>query len=208
MAEGLQGTHPCFRKEQTSSNCSLLCLKIGKCYWNGRQCRNLLSCWMYTSVVMNHLSLHFICTLNCSKVSFFGCAYDLVLAAQTTQALPFLRNAPTSKLYTLLLKVNVQKSCIVVFRDSNKTVSTNLTMKNQPLRQVMEITYKGVLLTDDLSCAKDVVRSKLAFFKHVNSTYERFSFVDTNVLLHFFRLHAMGNSYSLPLVIFILEAHS
>ena len=65
-------------------------------------------------------------------------------------------------------------------------------MNNQPLRQVMETTYLGAVLTDDLSCANDVKRTKLAFFKQFNSIYHKFSFVDKNVLLHLFRLHAMS----------------
>ena len=56
----------------------------------------------------------------------------------------------------------------------------------------MDTTYLEVVLSDDLSCAKDVVRAKLAFFKQFNSLYHKFSFVDKNVLLHLFRLHAMS----------------
>ena len=35
----------------------------------------------------------------------------------------------------------------------------------------MEFTYLGVVLTDDISYAKDVERAKLAFFKSFNYTY-------------------------------------
>ena len=48
------------------------------------------------------------------------------------------------------------------------------------------------MLTDDLSCAKDVEGAKLAFFKQFKSIYHKFSFVDKNVLLHIFRLHVMS----------------
>ena len=47
------------------------------------------------------------------------------------------------------------------------------------------------MFTDDLSCAKDVERAKLAFFKQFNSINHKFSFVDKIILLHIFRLHAM-----------------
>ena len=33
-------------------------------------------------------------------------------------------------------------------------------MNNQALREVIKITYLGVVLTDYLSCAKDVERAK------------------------------------------------
>ena len=65
-------------------------------------------------------------------------------------------------------------------------------MNNQPLRQVMDTTYSGVVLTDDLPCAKDVERAKSAFFKQFNTIYHKINFVDKNVLIHLFRLHAMS----------------
>ena len=55
----------------------------------------------------------------------------------------------------------------------------------------METTYIGVVLTEDLSCAKDVERAKLTFCKQFKSIYHTFSLVDKNVMLHHFRLHAM-----------------
>ena len=55
----------------------------------------------------------------------------------------------------------------------------------------METTYLGVVLTDGISCAKDVERAKLAFFIEFNSIYHNFIFVDKNFLPHLFRLHAM-----------------
>ena len=131
-------------------------------------------------------------TLICTKVSVLGYADDLVLVVPTTLAVQFLLNALTSKLYTLSLQVNMQKSCDIDFRHSNKKVLISLTMNNQPLRQVMETTHLGVVLTDDLSSAKDVVRAKLAFVKQFSSMYHKIRFVDKNELLHLFRLHAMS----------------
>ena len=88
--------------------------------------------------------------------------------------------------------MNVQKSCSHVFTHNNEKVPTSLTMNNQQLRQVMENTYLGVVLTDDLSCVRDVERAKLAFFKQFNSIYHKINFVDKNVLLHLFQLHTMS----------------
>ena len=56
----------------------------------------------------------------------------------------------------------------------------------------MDTTYLEIVLTDDLSCAKDVERAKLAFFKQFNAIYHKFSFVDKSVLLHLFQLHALS----------------
>ena len=100
-------------------------------------------------------------------------------------------NAVTSKLDTLSLTVFVLKSCNIVFRHSNEKVSTSLTMNNQLLRQVMETTYL-VPSTEDISCAKDVERANLSFLKQFNFINHKYSFVDKNVLLHHFWVHAMS----------------
>ena len=101
------------------------------------------------------------CTLNCSKVKILGYADDLVLVVPKAQALQLILNALTSKLSTRSLQVNVQRSCNILIRHINKKVPTTLTMNNQPLKQVTEIIYFGVVSTDDISCAKDVKRAKL-----------------------------------------------
>ena len=56
----------------------------------------------------------------------------------------------------------------------------------------MDTFYLGVVLTDDISCVKDVEGAELAFFKQFISIYHKFSFVDKNVMLHLFRLYAMS----------------
>ena len=73
----------------------------------------------------------------------------------------------TSKLSTLSLHVYVQKSYNIAFSHGDKKVLTSLTINTQPMRQVMETTYLGVVLTDDLSCVKNVERAKLTFFETI-----------------------------------------
>ena len=44
-------------------------------------------------------------------------------------------------------------------------------MNNQPLGQVIDTTYSGVVLTNDYSYTKDVGRAKIAFNKRFNFIY-------------------------------------
>ena len=74
-----------------------------------------------------------------------------------------------------------------VFRHNKKRVPTRFTLNSLPLRQVTECTYLGVVLSDDLSCTKDVERAKLAFFEQFNSLYQKFSFANKDVLIHLFK---------------------
>ena len=56
----------------------------------------------------------------------------------------------------------------------------------------MDTTYLELVLTDDLSSAKDVERAKLAVFENLSSIFHKLSFIDRNVLLHLFRIHTMS----------------
>ena len=47
-------------------------------------------------------------------------------------------------------------------------------MNNQPLRQVTETTYLGVVLTDGVSCAKDVDQARIVFLKQYSSINHHF----------------------------------
>jgi len=96
------------------------------------------------------------------------------------------------KLENLSLKINVEKSCIIVFKHKIRRISTNLLLQGQPLKQVNECAYLGVVLIDNLACTSDMERSKRTLFKQHNSIYQKFRFVDTNVLLYLFRMHAMS----------------
>ena len=75
-----------------------------------------------------------------------------------------------------------QKSCNVFFRHSNKKCQQAGPWTNQPMMQVMVTTYWGVVLTDDLSCAEDVERAKLAFYKQFHSIYHKVIFVGKKLL--------------------------
>ena len=128
---------------------------------------------------------------NCTKVNVVGYVDDLVLVvAPPTQTKIFLLNALISNLSTLLLQLNVQKSCNIDFTH-NKKMSTSLTVNNLPLRQVTETTYLWLVLTDDLSCGKDVERAKLALFKKISSIYPKLISAKEYLLLLLFWLHAM-----------------
>ena len=136
----------------------------------------------YLNEVVSHtFKLPAGCNLKGSKISILGYADDLVLTVPTAETSQLLLNTPTSKLSIVSLQVNKQKPYNIVFRHSNKKVFTSLTMNNQPPRLVMETSYLGVVLTDDLSCAKVVERAKLAFCKQFNSIYHKFVFFDRNV---------------------------
>ena len=88
-------------------------------------------------------------------------AGDIVPPAHALQT---LIDTLMAKLYDSSLEINVKKSCCILFSHNRTKVSTRLPSDNLLLRQVTGGTYLGVVLSDDVSCTKDLERAKLAFF--------------------------------------------
>ena len=80
----------------------------------------------------------------------------------------------------------------MVFKHKSEWFSTNFLLQGQPLRQVSDCAYLGVVLMDNLACTSDREHSKRTFFKEHNSVDQKFSYVDTNVLLYLLTIHAMS----------------
>ena len=132
------------------------------------------------------------CSLNGSKFNILCYADDIVLLAPTVEASQILLDTLACELGRLSLKINVDKSCNIVFKYNNRDIKANLTLQGLPLRPAHDCTYLGVVLQDDMACTKDAERAVKAFFRQYNSLYHKFSFVDTDVLIHLFKLHAMS----------------
>ena len=65
----------------------------------------------------------------------------------------------------LSLKINVEKSCNILFKHKSRRTSTNLLLQGQPLKQVRECAYLGVVLMDNLAYTSDMEWSKRTFFQ-------------------------------------------
>ena len=84
----------------------------------------------------------------------------MVLLAPTAQGLQVMLDSLSHTIRSLLLKFNVQKSCHIVFRHKNRKKVFDVNTDNQILKTDTECKYLGVVLSDDLSCTKDVERAK------------------------------------------------
>ena len=105
------------------------------------------------------------CELSGNRVNIFCHADDNALLAHTENALQFMLDTLASELENLCLKINVEKSCDIVFKLKSRKISTNLSLQGQPLKQVSECVYLGVVLMDNLACTSDMERSKRTFFQ-------------------------------------------
>ena len=81
------------------------------------------------------------------------------IVAPTAQALQVMFDSLSYKIRSLSLKINAQKSCHNVFCHKNRKIFSDLKIYNQTLKTVTECKHLGFVLSDDLSCTKDVEKS-------------------------------------------------
>ena len=88
------------------------------------------------------------------------------------------------------LFINAEKSSCIVFRfKKSKVYSTSVKFLGQPLLNVRECKYLGVMLTETLSMDKDVDRMPSSFLKQFNSLFSNFKYIDRKVLTFLFRTY-------------------
>ena len=66
------------------------------------------------------------CKLNAIRVNIFCNADDIAILAPTENALRFMLDTLAPKLEKLSLKINIEKSCNIVFKHNSKVFPTNL----------------------------------------------------------------------------------
>ena len=60
------------------------------------------------------------------------------------------------------------------FPPKNKKIVSDVKIDNQILKTVTECNYLGVVLSDALSCTKDVEKAKACFFKQFYPQHNEF----------------------------------
>ena len=72
------------------------------------------------------------------------------------------------------------------------TIVQDVKIYNRILNTVIECKYLGVVLSDGLTCTRDVERAKVSFFNQFYSLYNKFYCMDQKLLIYLFKLHAMS----------------
>ena len=95
-----------------------------------RRCHSsYIFCFYLNEVLTKLANLPLGCELICSRVNNFCYADKSALLAPTESALQFMHDILALKLEKLSLKINVEKSCNIVFKLKNISTSTSLTLE-------------------------------------------------------------------------------
>ena len=122
-------------------------------------------------------------------------ADDLTLLSPSPDGLQFLLNKLFIKLTELNLTLNAKKSLCLIFGRHNK-INRNqevaFYINGVQISIVSSCRYLGVILTSNLSCKEDILRSEASFTKQFYCIYRKFKFADTRTLTFLFKTHCMS----------------
>ena len=86
------------------------------------------------------------CELSGNRVNIFCCADDIALLAPTENTVQFMLGTLAPRLENLSLRINVEKSCNIVFKHKSRRISTNSLLQGHPLKQA-EMGTIAILLS-------------------------------------------------------------
>jgi hypothetical protein len=133
------------------------------------------------------------CKLGLNVMNILAYADDLTLIAATASDLQILINKLHKMLKELNLNVNTKKTVCMIFKakSDRRRNNPNFSLNNDILKNVSEIKYLGVTISNDLTNKKDIVRCDKSFLAKFHSIIRKFSFADKESKLFLFKSHCL-----------------
>ena len=111
----------------------------------------------FSDVIERTLELKAGCKLDAKTYNIIAYADDIALLAPSKTGLQLLIDNVSEFLAKINLCINAEKSSYIVFRSKkSKVPSTSVKLLGQPLFNVRECKYLGVMLTETLSIDKEI----------------------------------------------------
>ena len=155
---------------------------------------------LYIDGVMRHLSsLDIGCRFSMSRVNVIAYADDIVLLANCRSALEKIYSEFKKSLDFLKLKINVNKSKVLLFyKGQPRNEYNNVTLDNDEFEIVREFKYLGNIITYNLGDDMDVKLKLNNFYSSFHSVFRNFNGINHESFLHLFN-SICAPQYGLPL---------
>ena len=119
------------------------------------------------------------CRLGLANVNVLAYADDVVLLAPSMTALQNLVDKFVDIAVLYELKINVQKTCFMIFNDKfNRAYNSATLIENQRVTRVDSFKYLGCFLTENMCDAHDIERSMRSFNKSFGILFRKFYSLD------------------------------
>ena len=148
---------------------------------------------IYINDILNNISSSKIgCKLGINTANVIAYADDICILSPSSSGLQQLLNSLYLQLNELDLKLNENKTVCMVFtprREGLISYGPKFYINGYHLNIVDHYTYLGVVIKNTLCNSKDIERCEEVFYKQFYSFFRKFHFLDTHVLLFFFKTY-------------------
>ena len=151
---------------------------------------SLLFAYYVNEVIEKIKSLDIGCILKGMKINIVAFADDILLMCPSKVGLQILIDEISRIFDKLYLRFNTDKSKYIVFRHkSNLRSFGSININNAQLEKVSSLKYLGIFLSEDFSIKGDVDRALKSFLKQFNAMFQKFNFLNSEVLSFLFKTY-------------------
>ena len=136
-------------------------------------------------------SLYCVCRLGPFPFGLIAYADDMVCLSPSLNGLEFILNELKDELSILCLRLNFEKSKVVLFgkgRQNCRPVKIGMNL----IEHVNHVTYLGVILTSNLSNKNDITRCTQSFLRQFNAMYRKYGDIRIGIKIYLFKIYCMS----------------
>ena len=148
---------------------------------------------LYIDSVLSNISRMKIgCKLGFICSNILAYADDVVLLAPSATGLQLLIDTFCDLLKTLNLKVNINKTKCMIFSLKPKENLVKLfSVWQKPIEFVDTFRYLGFYMQNNMRDSEDIINTRGKFYRDFNCILRKFSYVNKDVLLYFFKQYCL-----------------
>ena len=148
---------------------------------------------LYIDSVLSNISRMKIgCKLGFISSNIIAYADDVVLLAPSASGLQLLIDNFCNLLSSLDLQVNINKTKCMIFNLKPKENPVKLfTVYEKPVEIVYTFKYLGFYIQNNMRDSEDIASARGKFYRDFNCILRKFSYVNKDVLLYFFRQYCL-----------------
>ena len=144
----------------------------------------------YLSFIVKELcNMKIGCKLALNYYPIISYADDLVVLAPSHSALQKMLNIIFKRFNELSLTINATKTKVVIFQRKTTRRGNTFYINNEPLEQVDNMKYLGVILKSDLNNKMDIERLGRAFLRQAFACLNKYSAYPVNVQTFLFKTY-------------------
>ena len=144
------------------------------------------------SILVNISRMNIGCRMGSISSNVLAYADDVVLLAPSAAGLQLLIDNFSDMLNEISLDININKTkCMIFSLNLKEKPLKQFTVLCKPIQFVDTFKYLGFYIQSNLRDTEDIVNARGKFYRDFNCILRKFSFVDKDILLYFFKQYCL-----------------